>query len=660
MSASLIDPFRRRISEPFEFNQGQQETLNALLEVFVGPVGSDQVNALIKKFASTHTEEEVRALCGGAPDLLSNALEFLSDTVMNDKREELARLLSLLSTRPGTFVLTGHLAEFKELTLEEREKAILGWKNSYVSLLRMAFKSFSSLCCYPAYMNNTKWWKAMHYELPESRKVEDLPERFPILKDVPDNLHFDAIVVGSGGGGGVVAGQLAKAGKSVLVIEKGQYFHETEFLQQEKQGFHKMYENGGFSPTQTGSVSVIAGSVFGGGTTFSKDLDRVFERIGASTEGINHNGSNQILVDGCKALGYPVANIAQNTNGKPHECNYCFSGCREGIKNGTMNTWLRDALQHGAQFLDKTKVKQVLIENGKAVGVECILNYERVVRIRADQVVVSAGSLQSPGVLLRSGLKNKQIGNNLFLHPCAITFGFFDRKVRTHEGSIMTAVSTVADNTEGDGYGCKLEVPCLHPGSYSGVIPWRGNASHKEFMLRYEYCSPILVLARDKDSKGEVRYDKEGNNIMHYTLSSRDRRSINEGILKSLDILVAAGAREVVTSQYAIEPFKFEPQEESRVDNARYVAWKQTVAKLGFSEDSAGIFSAHQMGTNRMGISPKTSVVKPTGETWEVKELYVADASVFPTSSGVNPMITTETIALHISDCILNGPKSRL
>lgn len=55
-----------------------------------------------------------------------------------------------------------------------------------------------------------------------------------------------------------------------------------------------------------------------------------------------------------------------------------------------------------------------------------------------------------------------------------------------------------------------------------------------------------------------------------------------------------------------------------------------------------------------MGISPKSSVVQPTGETWEVKNLYVADASVFPTASGVNPMVTVEAVALHISDCIIS------
>lgn len=319
-----------------------------------------------------------------------------------------------------------------------------------------------------------------------------------------------------------------------------------------------------------------------------------------------------------------------------------------------MNSWLRDAAEHGAKFLEKTKVHRVLIEKGKAVGVECSINYGRPLKIKADQVVVSAGSLQSPGVLLRSGLKNKNIGHNLRLHPCSITAGFFDKKIRCFEGSIMTAVSGVVDNFENDGYGAKLEVPCLPPGSFATVFPWRGAAEHKELMLRYEQCAPILILTRDKDSKGVVRYDDQDNVVVDFALSKRDRQSMIVGIEKSFDVLVAAGARLLVSGQFGVEPFQFKDGEESSITNPRYTAWKKDVIKYGFPNEGGGMFCAHQMGSNRMGVSPSTSVVKPTGETWEIKNLYVADASVFPTASGVNPMVTNEAICLHIADSMLN------
>ncbi|CAO3644663.1 unnamed protein product [Mucor hiemalis] len=694
---TVVDPFRFRVSPDIEFNEGQLETLKAILDTFIAPLSQEQEDALVIKLQSTHTEEQVRDFCrlsSTSLQSLETIKGFINRTVLAEKRQELLLMLSLLSSRAGTFALSGHFDEFKNLSLADREKIFLNWKNSFLPQLRLLYKTFHSLSCHPAYAAHSKeLGEAMHYNNLASKTAtyEDIPERLPMLSldQITDDMHFDAVVVGSGAGGGVVAAQLAQSGKSVLVIEKGAYHSESEFIFDEVTGFSNLYENGGFAPSYEGSITMLAGSVFGGGTTvnwcaslklqhfvreewakqglthfispkFAKDLDRVFERIGASTEGITHNKSNQVLIDGCKALGYPVADIPQNTGGRAHSCEYCYCGCKAGIKNGTMNTWLRDAHQHNTKFLEKTKVVRVLTKKGKAVGVECLVNYERKVNIKADQVIVSAGSLQSPGVLLRSGLKNKNIGRNLRLHPCSIAFGFFDHDIRTFEGSIMTAVSGVAENVDNDGYGVKLEVPCLHPGSFSTVLPWRGAAAHKELMMRYDRCAPILILSRDKDSNTVVRYDDKDNCIVDFQLSSRDRQSLLAGIERSLNILVAAGARELHTGQFGVEPFKFEKDEESRIDNPRFIAYKQAVAKYGFPQDGAGVFCAHQMGSNKMGISPKTSVTKPTGETWEVKDLYVADASLFPTASGVNPMVTVEALALHVADSIINKNNSKL
>ena len=107
-----------------------------------------------------------------------------------------------------------------------------------------------------------------------------------------------------------------------------------------------------------------------------------------------------------------------------------------------MNSWLRDAHEHNAKFLDRTKVLRVLIEDGKATGVECLVHGEKLVKIYANRVVVSAGSMNTPGILLQSGLTNKNIGRHLRLHPCVFVSGIFDDVVDMHHGSIMTTVST--------------------------------------------------------------------------------------------------------------------------------------------------------------------------------------------------------------------------
>ncbi|ORZ08629.1 hypothetical protein BCR42DRAFT_455391 [Absidia repens] len=700
---TTVDPFRYHVNTSLQLDQNQWDTLYALMDTFIGTLDDSDIQRLADKYSNGTTGVDREAVIAFAKlkstDLNSQAMvqHFLNRAVVPEKHRDIQIILSVLSTRPGTFALTGHYLAFRELSPKEREMAINKWRLSIIPQLRQLYKSFYGICINPIFANkeNHVLHAAMDYSAKDIvRSATDYqpPNSFPRLPMLTESelLAFgawDCIVIGSGGGGGVTAAELAKNGKSVLVIEKGTYYHESEMSPAEGDAFGNLYEGGGFFGSAEGNVSVLAGSTFGGGTTvnwsaslklqhyvreewarqglshfmspkFSNDLERVFQRIGASVNGVEHNGSNQLFVNGCKNLGYHVADLHQNTGGQSHKCGYCYAGCKDGIKHGTMNTWLRDAQDHGARFIDRTKVLRALIENGKAVGVEAIIyhnNEQRLVKLYANTVVCAAGSLQTPGVLQRSGLKNKHIGRHLRLHPCAVTYGFFDQIVDTFEGSIMTSVSNVVENLDGEGYGCKLEVPSTPAGSYASSLPWRGMAHHKEMMLRYRHCSPILALSRDKDTNSAVRYDQHGNLAIDYNISTHDRQSILGGILRSVDILVAAGAREVHTCQNAMEPFIFESHEEIRVDNPRYVEWKNGVTKLGVPSFGIGIFAAHQMGTARMGISPNVSATKPNGETWEVKNLFVSDTSIFPTATGVNPMVTVEALALHIADCIIKN-----
>lgn len=113
-------------------------------------------------------------------------------------------------------------------------------------------------------------------------------------------------------------------------------------------------------------------------------------------------------------------------------------------------TWLDDARKAGAQFVENCYVERVVVKDGIAKGIEAVVGEgaeRRRLRVKADKVVVSGGSLNSPGVLLRSGLKNKHIGKNLWLHPCTMVFGVFpDRDIKAYEGSLMTVVSLILGN----------------------------------------------------------------------------------------------------------------------------------------------------------------------------------------------------------------------
>ncbi|ORX56201.1 long-chain fatty alcohol dehydrogenase [Hesseltinella vesiculosa] len=697
-----------------EWTKQQLDALRAALNTVLGKLSDKDAEQLIHDNkhlpalqAKSLADADASNLSEEGSDwsVFEECLSYIARTVNAQKRQELSKLLGLLSSGATMGILSqgSHWSPFASLSNREREQLILRWQNSRLATLRAIARTLVSLTIMATY--NRPEAQALHSAIgfPSHDPVRSgddyvppggYPERLTMWSTEQalnaQGNRFDAIVIGSGAGGGVAAATLAEAGKSVLVIEKGPYVHESEFELNEAKGISRLYEKQCIFPSDRGNLTYMAGSLFGGSTTvnwsatlkpqhfvreqwaregleyyltqqFTDDLETVCQRIGASTSGIQHNKLNQILLDGCQNLGYHFDNIPQNTSGKTHQCNYCFVGCKDGIKNSTMNTWLRDAKANGAQFLDNTRVLRVLIKKGKAVGVECLVhNSQTKVSYFADRVVVSAGSLHSPGVLKRSGLTNKNIGNNMRVHPVATVFGKFKEPLDGFNGPIMTAISFAKENVDGDYFGAKLEVAALHPGFFGAMLPWRGAKAHKDIMLNYRYYSPIIVLTRDKDSKASVTHNPvTGEVIGDFEISKHDAHSMLEGMAAALRVLVAAGARELQTTNPRHPVFSFAPDEPSDVTNPRFLAFLETIRRVGVPDVMA---TAHIMGSCRMGVTPKTSVVKPTGETYEVKNLYVCDASVFPSATGVNPMVSTEAVSLGIARHVVRSftPASKL
>jgi hypothetical protein len=204
------DAFRFRVAPSIEFNDGQLETLKAILDTYIAHLPKEKEDELVQKLKSTHSEEQVRQfsrLSSTSLQTLQAVKFFINRVVLADKRQELLMLLSLLSTRPGTFILTGHFDEFKNLSLEDKEKVVLNWKNSYIPQIRLIYKTFQSLACHPVYAAHiNELGDAMHYnDLTKDQQYADVPPRYNILNDsqVSDDMQFDVIIIGSGAGGGM-------------------------------------------------------------------------------------------------------------------------------------------------------------------------------------------------------------------------------------------------------------------------------------------------------------------------------------------------------------------------------------------------------------------------------------------------------------------------
>ncbi|KAJ3295201.1 hypothetical protein HDU79_009641 [Rhizoclosmatium sp. JEL0117] len=630
-------------------------------------------------------------------------------------------VLWLLTTGPGTLVLMGFNRPFLSLTQKEREQGMLRFCNSAFNDLRLFFKDFKAVAAINMYGRSLKidglsdsvhnpTWAAMGYPgmTPQEKPV---PKNFdhvwqPTFMDIESQvqgndktvrLTADVVVVGSGAGGGVVAAELAKAGLKVIVIEKSKHRRFEDYSNNEMDSLFNNMEGNGLLQSDDAAISILAGSAFGGGTAinwacslrtpdkvreewatkyhlphfasqaFTDSLDTVCERNGVTDKNVSQNVSNQILLDGCKKLGYHAAALPQNAAGKDHRCAFCNMGCPYAEKQGTHVTWLKDAAECGTQFIQQCKVEKVTYEKGKVTGIVGTMFTSGVkLVIQSTTVVSSCGSMNSPLLLARSGLKNQHIGRNLKLHPVSFVQGYFpDRAVNPFEGGIMTSISDIVTDREGTGYGARIEVPSMHPGVFAAIGPYRGAAAFKKMMLQYKNRVSLMALCRDYDSTARVYQDAQGYTHIDFSLGSFDSVSLEKAIVAKMKILLAAGATEVDAGLPGLEPLVFSEDEVSQgntVNSAKAQQYYKRIHEIGVVGQKAKLGSAHQMGTCRMGHNPSAGVVSPHGETWEVKGLYVADASVFPTPSGVNPMVTVLAVAHSIAQFIKSdlGVSSKL
>lgn len=531
----------------------------------------------------------------------------------------------------------------------------------------------------------------------------------------PEVIETDVVIVGSGCGGAVVAKTLAEAGLKVLVVEKGHYWSPEYFPMSDNEAQH-LYGNGGAMISDDASITVVAGSTWGGGGTinwsaslqpqgivrrewaykfgltqfngsdFQADLDYVCDRMGVSTAPVKHNKANVALLEGARKLGWSAKPVAQNTGGEEHSDGFCTRGCRDCGKKGPTVTWLPDAAKAGASFMEGFDVKEVLFDDTEsggdrqATGVRGIwtsrdmsggiAGLERTTReviVKARKTIISGGSMYTPLLLQRSGLKNKHIGRHLHLHPVSMLAAVWDEDVRPWEGPILTSVVNEFENLDGDGYGAKLECTTMIPGSFLCMLPWTGSLAWKELAIKMRRMTGYISLARDRYG-GRVYSDAQGRCMVQYSPNAYDKNHILEGIARMAEIVYVEGAREIHAAIPGIEPFVrpdsdtanrvsvHANQAPSRTD-AEFKDWLDRLRKNGFPAPGSGFFSAHQMGSCRMGTSPKNSAVDHRGTVWGTKGLYVADTSVFPSASGVNPMITCMGIARGIARGIVDEEK---
>ncbi len=532
-------------------------------------------------------------------------------------------------------------------------------------------------------------WAEIGYPAPARPPVDrERPLRVRRPSGADETVEADVCIVGSGAGGGVIAGELAAAGKSVVVLEAGDYLDDADFDGLELNAYQRSYLGGGPFPTVEGAVSIVAGSGVGGGTVinwtnclrtydhvraewasehglsdlaesdFDRHLDAVFERLGVNDECSDLNGPHQRMREGCERLGYDFRLITRNADRDlyaPESAAFMGFGDASGSKRSTAKTYLVDAQAAGAEIFVGAAAGRILVEGGRAAGVEARWSDPAApqpngagaatLTVRAPVVVVAAGAIQSPALLLRSRIGGPAVGDYLRLHPTVAVTAYYDEPQNWMWGPPQAALSHQYADT-GDGYGFLIECAQATTGLFAGAIPWRSGADHKRRMREWAHAAPFVGVTRER-GHGRVAIDAAGDPLVHYPISDeRDQNTLKLAVEQLVRVHEAAGAREIVGSGLRAPDW-------TRGDDLE--TFVGVLNDLAIVPREYVTFSAHQMGSCRMGRDPQTSVANPWGELHDTPGVWVGDASAFPSASGTNPMATIMALARRTAHAILSA-----
>lgn len=491
-----------------------------------------------------------------------------------------------------------------------------------------------------------------------------------------EDLEADAIVVGSGCAGAVLARELAEAGFRTIVFEEGGHYGPEDYgRMRPSETCRLLYRNYATIPTiplgDTPPVYILAGrcvggsSLVNGGVCFRtppdvlekwrtscgladlgpEEMDRAFERVERTLDvgrvpDEMHNEAVRRLAAAAARKGWHGGAIERNVvdcNG----CCRCLFGCPHDAKRPVTLNYLRLAAAAGTRIYSDCRIDRVRVRRGRAEGVEGSVLERRTrrpvrrFRARAGLVVVAASALESPLLLARSGIGrgSGQVGRNLTIHPAARVYGLFDDRVEGWNGSFQ---SYAVDHFGKEG----IKMINIYPplGVIASTLPGFG-AANREAMNEVGRLGAFGCMISDT-STGRVRRTPFGVPAITYGMNPADKAKLLRGLGLVAELFFEAGARRVYLPFHEL-PSLDSPDEIRRIDPAAIDGRR--------IESSA----QHPLGTCRMGIDPRSSVVRSDGRAHDVEGVYVVDGSIVPTSVNVNPQITIMAMATRIAWRIL-------
>lgn len=482
--------------------------------------------------------------------------------------------------------------------------------------------------------------------------------------------RFEVVIVGSGAGGGVLAGELAQKGRRVLLLEAGGHFVAADFTRWESRAANDYWWPLSFAfpagDFGLGPIVMITGKCVGGSTTINtkvalratqreldkwhaatgltnaqgapistSDLDPYYDRVERYL-GVRDRATDwdvkqcvKTAKRGFEAVGATLEPVRAYVDENCEQCGSCLQGCPTNAGKSTMNTYIQRTHLTGALQLRPNAFVDRVVINDRNGGLEATgVQYtdqstgERH-EIDADVVVVAAGSLRTPQLLARSNVPNPNVGRHLGFHPAHFVFGLFDEPQDAHMVAPISGHCYDFAADEDGGFAVEatsIQDPIGFAAGLSGETGPLWGQPLVDAVHNYRRWIGLLNMSND-DNHGSVTADEDGNELFLSDFQPNELERITAAREFSTKVLKAAGATEILWS---------------------------------------GLATTHMQGSCRMGADPATSVLDTHGESHEVKRLYVGDSSVFPRTLSVNPSLTIMAMATRLADHLDSGANGQL
>ena len=481
-----------------------------------------------------------------------------------------------------------------------------------------------------------------------------------INKPLPKKIEI--AVIGSGAGGGIAANLLSKK-YEVGIFDKGNYSNgETN---NETFGYHNFYETHAIQQTRGYNVLLLAGSGIGGGTSINwttslRTPDNILNEWDSLTGQSNYFNSEKFknsidficdelnvaeannsipikelkLAEGLKLNNINYKIIPRNTNNAAsQETGFSTFGHSDETINSSYKSWFSNDKFDSERIFSNSDIKSLDISNGKATHIN-VQNDGTLHKVAVDKVILAAGSLNTPKILLDSGYKNKHLGHHLKLHPVSGVAGKFSEEQKPWSGSMQGIYSD--DNLfMKDNYGYLLEGLPMHPSLFFPFFP-NNTDRFQDFVKSYNNWSGSIVLTSDTSSGSII--NKKSQHLWDYSLNNFDHKNLLHGIESLVMANYLAGAEEIMVATSPTLHWKKSSNEDIKhfIKKIKLIKNQPYRMLLG---------SAHQMGTARIHPDEKQGVVGLNGKVHGLDNVYIVDSSTFPRCSGVNPMITIQSMS---------------